>query len=908
MQNIRFKEKVNVFISSNCGEKYTLVREALRLLLLETGMCEVYMFEEEGATTSDVVSSYMRRLERVDIIIFLIDNKDGINEGTMREVKRGRELKKKSIFLFCNEKEKKETELQKEIISMLNGEKFKVVSEFVKLPEIAYESVINDIIDTYLSYCHDRVQSMRSEVETEDFAESARGDIHTILNKEAFGNCDYTKWVLNCEVSHEQEYTKKINTFDRLCSDLFSVILGNKTIEDVDFDGIKRYVKDMHESGNFQKAIMLRMDAMETYWKGEIKETIKILVKALDIAMKTKKIPRWFVNDIAIDLRNINIINNQESNINDYCPKGQDVIEESDEPLFFPVVDRFSSNFYEKVSNNMLDNATASPFVVKFGGISYVLDKIVDIYIAALLYGSIVHTVLIRDKIVLYLQGCCLEYREPKILITTIKLLLLQGNEKKMSKFIEAYGGYTDSINSENIKDLIDAVSRIKIKYKRVNSSNILLNEFGYYLSDKEFEAFYKNLQKEFKIWMDEPYASDLIVKGYLTALEKNQYRISQNDFLEIAYCFYEKGFKRWYDDIFRLLSRIEFKNIEEIQIKKYLLWLIECANNDEISKEYHNLPLAMENVRLQRDDASLLDKVVETRFNEFYIDEYSLNVFENDLKETNIHINRYIEIIESQNKTQGCGGYYSGYTINPYIAIENILTLGKVKVPIQEIDKILKAVKGTLKAEKQTIESKIDAWRLITIIFMIYPNAECIQESLEDIENNIEIFLHGKYIFLVHQYNENSLQVSYQFFKIFTNQSDELNVIEAFSNITKNGIPQIIILLKMLYCLLTEADRLGVSIMHIKYMLQSLLEFSRNQNSDVRFYAYISLIKIMNISKECSELILSRLSEAMDGETYKNKVAILSRLSSKNDKKVEYIISKGRVDNHFWVRDIARR
>ena len=37
MQGTRLKEKVNIFISSNCGGRYTLVREALRLLLLETG-------------------------------------------------------------------------------------------------------------------------------------------------------------------------------------------------------------------------------------------------------------------------------------------------------------------------------------------------------------------------------------------------------------------------------------------------------------------------------------------------------------------------------------------------------------------------------------------------------------------------------------------------------------------------------------------------------------------------------------------------------------------------------------------------------------------------------------------------------------------------------------------------------
>lgn len=71
--------------------------------------------------------------------------------------------------------------------------------------------------------------------------------------------------------------------------------------------------------------------------------------------------------------------------------QGQDVINGSDEPVFFPVVDRFSSNFYENVSKGMLDNIFESPFTIRFGGVDYVLDQIIDIYVAALLYGSIVH-------------------------------------------------------------------------------------------------------------------------------------------------------------------------------------------------------------------------------------------------------------------------------------------------------------------------------------------------------------------------------------------------------------------------------------------------------------------------------------------------------------------------------------
>lgn len=404
MQGTSIDEKVNVFISSNCGDKYTIVREALRYMLLETGMCQVYMFEEVDARSSDVVSSYMRSLERSDIVVFLIDNKDDIGPGTMKEVMRARELKKKSIFLFCNEFEKEPTELQKEIIRMSNGEKFKEVSQFAKLPEIAYESVINDIIDTYLSYCQTKVDVTDTIADNENVVENVVGDISAILNKEAFKGFNYSKWVLNCEISRLQPYNKKIDTFDWLCSDFLCVIMGNKCIEDIDFDAIKKFIKDIHHSGNLRKAIDLRLDAMELYWNGDVKQAISFLEQALVIARETKKIPHWFVNDIAIDLRNITVIYNTENNIFDWNPRGQDVINESEEPLFYPVVDRFSSNYYENLVKHVLETAMESPYTVHIGGREQEINQIVDIYISALLYGSITHTLLVREKMVSLLQ------------------------------------------------------------------------------------------------------------------------------------------------------------------------------------------------------------------------------------------------------------------------------------------------------------------------------------------------------------------------------------------------------------------------------------------------------------------------------------------------------------------------
>ena len=66
------------------------------------------------------------------------------------------------------------------------------------------------------------------------------------------------------------------------------------------------------------------------------------------------------------------------------------------------------------------------------------------------------------------------------------------------------------------------------------------------------------NLKSEILTWADEQYAGDLISKVYLSALERNQYRISQSDVLEVAYCFKEKKLRRWYDNIFGLLVELD--------------------------------------------------------------------------------------------------------------------------------------------------------------------------------------------------------------------------------------------------------------------------------------------------------------------------------------------------------------
>ena len=100
MRDYTIKDKVKIFISSRIDNRYTIVRKSLKLLLEETNMCEVFIFDESNASTQNVVDYYMNKIDDIDICIFIIDNKDKVSDPVLQEQKRAIELKKKGNLFF----------------------------------------------------------------------------------------------------------------------------------------------------------------------------------------------------------------------------------------------------------------------------------------------------------------------------------------------------------------------------------------------------------------------------------------------------------------------------------------------------------------------------------------------------------------------------------------------------------------------------------------------------------------------------------------------------------------------------------------------------------------------------------------------------------------------------------------
>ena len=113
MNSNTVEHKLSIFLSSKCGGKYAIMRKALKQLLLETGLTDVYCFETEPGSSESMPSAYLNRIDFSDLFVLIVDNKDGISDATLSEYKRAKDFNKRIIAVFCDEKKKRKPKFKK---------------------------------------------------------------------------------------------------------------------------------------------------------------------------------------------------------------------------------------------------------------------------------------------------------------------------------------------------------------------------------------------------------------------------------------------------------------------------------------------------------------------------------------------------------------------------------------------------------------------------------------------------------------------------------------------------------------------------------------------------------------------------------------------------------------------------
>lgn len=917
--NLHGINKVRVFISSNCDKapdkengnyKYSVMRKSLKLLLEETNICEVYVFEEGASTSYDVVSSYTGPLDDADVVIAIVDNKDGAGSGTQTELNRIRALNKKCLYIFCDEREKTPTEIQNQLLLSTRNPRFSIVHEFSDIPQKAYESVITDIVSIYENYCRGRVDY----IEDNQIDNSVNSGMElsvaedSDITKDFMSEFPYTRFIVKNEAGIVFEKAVNPSLKDKNCGNLLGLIIGSSYTDAPDFSAIKRDVRQMHK-GNIQKLVSIRYEAVEAYFDGNLEECLKKLEEALEFIEKCKNIPKWVLNDVAIDLRNMQLEIDQEKGKITFHSHGQTILDDDNEPLYYPVIDRIVADYNEGIIKTRFNKSTQSPYTVNIGGVDYTLEKVSNAFVVAYYYGSITHMLLTCKRIYNYILGVALEVRDHKMFLFAVRLLLLSNEEKMLSQFLNVYGENTNNINGTDIEELIKSLEKQSVKSRRILAKEIIMKFFGYYYSDEMFHTEISNLLSVVKESVETGYGAGMFVKPLLDIFRENSYRINESDALEFVYCIFENKYKRYYDDAFIFLYKFRFSKITKEEQKKYQKFIIESLQNDEIRENAHMIFQAAQTLRqLEEIDHSPLDKAIKKYNVQFFENTYCLNVEEHDAKKGWEYTSRFVDDINRDNVNQGKNGSYTGHAYDSYLTISNILINDNLTYSSSQLKKICEALRGTLFAKTQTIEAKVRALELLCVLQLHQPLNRQVGKIYREIIEKQEIVQDAKDIFLVKGYSKANLELNILLLGFFCNRPNESGLGVKLVGIQNSEISELITTLSFLERLYKNFDLQKCLGSNYDTLFQFILNESYHKNTDVRFHAMSVLSRIR--TEKYREVCLERFVSIMDNEDYKGKVGLLYRLeeSDLKNSKVQYIFQKGKTDSHYWVRTAANR
>lgn len=888
--------KIRVFLSSKCGGEYTVVRKVLQAMLIESGFCVVYAFETDYSASCPVTSAYLNEVADSDVIIVFIENGDGVADPVQSEINRARELKKKILFFFCDEYEREATVLQRQLKDGLL-EKYKLVHEFSDFPVSAYNSFFNDITRVYR---HSESKTVADDTGVDITDAYIKSNIKQV-KKDSLKNINSVKYMVKkmtgmCIVD-DKEYVG----LDKAYGDLFSVVIGNNSIDDVDFSELDEFWRKIY-SQNLEAVIEDRKKALIKYLSGDYQAAFDILNHV--VASYRDILPRWMLNDIAIDMRNIDAYC---SNINGqwpFLPKGQDILDADEECIFNPLVDRFNSDFYQELVEYEIKNKVENPDTVYIGRNDRILDYLANTFVAAVNSISITHILLTRTRIIKLFSTLSFQYRVHALYINSIKMLILECDEKELKKYHTKYGESTNLISSGDVNEMQLMVTRIPDEISRVKAQAILLEFFAYYYDDEKFDGvkkcFFDDVQNSIaKGWVS--VFSDVI--RTLISIDK---RVKPGEILDLVYSFMDSDYSRWHNNAIKVikdintLSELNEKETKEL-VHRLNIWLAD----KEFMNNCPDLLDAVQTVRLSLGDkAKSLDKIVQKYAPAYYKRPYSVNVYRHTPKENSEYILGLISSIKKNNKTQGINGIYSTYAYNDYLTIRNIIQ-DMVEKPIDYkiISKLFDVIEETLRINTQTCEEKFSALCLLILIQMIYPKNKKVRKILLAIKE-FEVIKSSYELSLQNRYTNESLEVIWELAKCFICGTDSDVFITKLYGCTEAEKISILDAI----CFLTQSKANINNEKLIMTIWPGLLQIEVEESKRMRFFLAVIYSNLYNTS--LSDKAINRLIVLLNEGTAPMKIGSISRLKARNASGalVDYIYQQGRVDNHFCVRKVANR
>lgn len=919
MKNETIKNKVKVFISSRESrpggdgeiieyERYRYVRRAIKELLEETNMAQVYVRELEGtAGTQPLESEYLRALREQDICIFIIDNKDDKDEhaiGVIKEYKAAKNENKKMMFVFCDELSNENTQIAKEVKNP-SGPTCIIAHTFDEIPNIVYRSVINDIINIYRSYCNPSEQDASLNLEIP--AQPSQIMLNSRLKKLRLAEYPVLENAMN-SLMGIKESAPDGESYDTLCADLFTFITFKCNYDVNKLKMLEEEILKIHEEAYYE-VFVKRVAALKHYLSGRLEECYTLLQEAYSKAQEVDSFPNWLLLDILIDLRNIENAITQESSKFKIRSQWQKEITSNSETIYYPILDRYVQNHYMSVDKFLRERETDSPYITRLGNqFDSLFESCFAAFAVAVSNVSITQMLCVRERLISTFSAICRIYNAPTQFAELICLLVTEGKKDDIKKHIDALG-YTQNISAFNAFDarnILDSVLRIPCKKQRAHATIILFHHFGYYFSDDDYNLIFGMINEIIRDYLrGEEYPISLL-NTLTKALNENSLRINANDIVDYVIQITKLN-APYVRETTKLLSSECFKNIDDKYKKKLVdAYIDSCQreSNQEIDAILHGLMILR---KLYPEHAYIIDETVRKRDKNYYYSNYALELSLSKQNAENIdqHIDRIIKEASSRNETQGKQGTYFGYATEPLLVLSHIVKFSAEAISENSIAEIADIAKETLKTNTQTISVKIYAAQLLIQLcnYCEYKPSNEIQELLTHHQESI---LEGYEDGLFNKDTQEHLAFNLTLLRIRCGD----NLIHDFMSATSHpNLPD--------YSRIKVAKSINIYSDGNNWLdtnndiLLPILNFSlagcRDKNYEVRLLSCRTLFELLR--SDYKKLVSEQLSKIMDNADWilaQDIVYHISKVDDIDKRLRDFILQKAQSSNHFVVREMA--
>lgn len=910
------KHKISVFISSCCDEsKYNPIRHDLSEKLKKTGLFDVYCFEEEGSSTLSAEEHYRLALRDCDVVIFLIDNADGVPEGVLKEINDAKKFEKKALFYFCTEQSKKPTLIQHNLTGP-QASKYSNVEKFKDLPEQGFQGLLNDISLIYHYYCKNPLSIHTKEdennIETTDvFVEKLDSAIPKEILElpktaekllyEALGE----SYVKNNYLDKHQ------SKLDIYAENFLHILFNSLKVDEFNWNGFIDELKKEEFLNPLLPIIEIRFEVIKNYFKGNLDACIDKTEQCLKLA-REQIVAKWFEKDLLIDLRNLKIWHGDINNTIEYF-EVQNTLNEDKEALYYPVLDRFSYNFNERCMKNLYKDDIASPYTSTIGSTLDLFGKqLASIFVVALCHGSLSQLLMIYDHMQTFTYYLSCRYNNWSIQRNLLKFAIFNGKNKDVDGLLKKYPLLTIQMSAEDASQIMDFTNNQPISYRRYKSQLIGIGAVGYFLSDNDFEQWSTIIFSNTYQWLDSLEACSSVGNLIIRSVEKIQGRVPTEKIISLTMSYFKKRVSRWYGDLFKLIGNTV--NINKIKTDKAqeLINEICCIIKDDTNRDrgYINNLIYLASWRVQNKDLTEdLDKLIQSVLPDFNKKQYLLNSVENVQKQMPDFVDYYLTTISRNNEVQGQNGCYMGKISRDYYVLRNILMDDNYKVSKKELKRIVSVASDTFLKSNETIAIKTDALEMLLFIVLKY-------DSVVEENNNVFNTLQNTTFDSITYWDDSewsnnleliSLKLAYKLLMLSLGKKETISIIDILTNPGLNDRTQ----LRCLEVITNYVEWVKKPIKSeiIPYIAMYTIDFLKNDIIQCRLYATRIILNLVDMN-EYRELANRQIIDRIDNDNFLIKNLIQRNLDQHkgiNESTKDYVIKQCSIDGNYLVRNCMK-